>query len=154
MTKVYLVRFNVGVETYAKVCHWLPGGGYARTIGDMLLKFMVDLYQGETKPRFTSPTILATRWVVWSCQQQNKRHPLRVENIGVVSNERYVFADYVFDINCDQLGPLTNLPDIRCTRVNHNGGENKPVKLQPFSMYRQLMLEEKTEPMIIEDSML
>ncbi len=154
MTKVYLVRFNVGVETYAKVCHWLPEGGDARTVGDMLLKFMVDLYQGQSKPRFTSPTILATRWVVWACQQQNPRRPLSVENIGVVSNERYVFADYVFDINCDNLGPLTNLPDIRCTRVNHNGGENKPVKLQPFSMYRQLMLDEKTEPMIIEDSML
>tara|TARA_R100001594_G_scaffold42658_2_gene74810 strand:+ start:657 stop:1121 length:465 start_codon:yes stop_codon:yes gene_type:complete len=154
MTKVYLVRFNVGVETYAKVCHWLPEGGDARTVGDMLLKFMVDLYQGQTKPRFTSPTILATRWVVWACQQQNKRRPLSVENIGVVSNERYVFADYVFDINCDHLGPLTNLPDIRCTRVNHNGGENKPVKLQPFIMYRQLMMEEKTEPIIVEDSML
>lgn len=148
MTKVYLVRFNVGVETYAKVCHWLVEGGDARTIGDQLISFMVDLYQGQSKPRFTSPTILATRWVVWSCHQQDKRNPLKVENIGVVSNERYVFADYVYDVNCENLGPLTSLPDIRCTRVNHNGGKNKPIRLQPFIRYRQLMMEEKTEPMI------
>jgi len=154
MTKVYLVRFNVGVETYAKVCHWLPEGGDARTIGDMLLKFMVDLQQSSGKPNFTSPTLLAAKWVVWACQRQNRMQPIKARNIGVVSNERYVFADYVFDINCDELGLLTQLPDIRCTRINHNGGENKPVRLQPFSMYRQLMMEEKTEPMNIEDSML
>ena len=45
MTKVYLVQFNVGSETYAKVCHWLPQGGDERSLADMLLRFMVDLYQ-------------------------------------------------------------------------------------------------------------
>ena len=153
MTKVYLVQFNVGSETYAKVCHWLPQVGDERSLADMLLRFMVDLYQSSIKPRFTSPTILASRWVVWSCQQQDRMRPLSVDNIGVVSNERYVFADYVFDVNCDNLGPLTNLPDVRCTQINHNGGKNKTIQLQPFIMYRQLMMEEKTEPMIVEDSM-
>ena len=153
MTKVFLIEFDVGGETYAKVCHWRPDGGDPVQFQQALIEFFIHLYQNYDKPRFTSPTILAARWVVWSSGYDHPHSAMSTEDIGVVSNERYVFADYVFDVNCDNLGPLTNLPDVRCTQINHNGGKNKTIQLQPFIMYRQLMMEEKTEPMIVEDSM-
>lgn len=146
MTKVFLVEFDVGGETYAKVCHWRPDGGDPVQFQQALIEFFIHLYQNYDKPRFTSPTILAARWVVWSSGYDHPHSAMSTEDIGVVSNERYVFADYVFTVQCQQPGGILGMPDVRCTQKNHNGGPDKPIYMQPFRETLRQLEEEVTEP--------
>ena len=145
-SRVTAIRFNVGVNTFAKVFHWAPLDPRSTLeLADALFEFIVEIgaQSSNAQALYKSPTVLAGRYVVWSALRQNPVHPTRVRGIGVVAEARAIPADAVFDVNCGELGELLRFPDIRCM-VRDEKGVFQPLHLQPFRSYRSFLKEEET----------
>ena len=144
--RVTAVRFNVEGLTFAKVYHWAPlDPRNTLELADALFAFIVEIGAESSDPQalYKSPTVLASRYLVWSALRQNPEAPTRVRGMGVVADERVMQADAIFDVNCGDLGPFLKFPDIRCM-VRDQQGAFQPLHLQPFRSYRSFLKEEET----------
>ena len=144
--RVTAVRFNVEGLTFAKVYHWAPlDPRNTLELAEALFAFIVEIGAESSDPQalYKSPTVLASRYLVWSALRQNPEAPTRVRGMGVVADERVMQADAIFDVNCGQLGQLLRFPDIRCM-VRDQQGAFQSLHLQPFRSYRSFLKEEET----------
>ena len=144
--RITLVRFNSGAATYAQVYHWAPlDPRNTLELAESLFEFIVEIGAASSNAQalFQSPTILASRYVVWTALRQSPSSPTRFRGVGIVAEDCQLSADAILDVNCGQLGALLAFPDIRCM-VRDEAGDFQSLHLQPFRTYRSFLSEEET----------
>ena len=146
MKNTALVQFKFKNKTIAQAFHWRDGE--PKIIGDKLMEFLVRVEKvcHRDKYRFSSPTILAARYVLWCARRSDYANPLQYDGVGIVSEESAYFPNYIYEVHCDRIGSLLRFPDVRCFRVSQHGGPKIQIYLQPFQKIRELLQYETTEP--------
>lgn len=147
--KVFLVRFNANGKCYARVAHYHPEDSNNEEITDSLLPFIADVRAQDSREAwvYESPSVLSTRWLIWSAMME-RLNALRVRNTIIVGDDVYdETADYIFDVYCDRIGPLLGYPDVRCKRKSSDR-DYVGVNINLFSRYVELYHESNTEPML------
>ena len=140
------VQFTSGGKPYAKIFHWRDGE--PKVLADKIMEFLVRIEKvcHRDMHRFTSPTILASRYVLWCARRSDYANPLQYDGVGIVGEGTLSFPEYLYEIHCDRVGKLLRFPDVRCYRLSPYGAPRIQIYLQPFQKIRELLLEERTEP--------
>ena len=96
------VHFNYGKDTVAIV--YRHSDGYPEGLGVDLKEFFNEVKKQTDDPRFSDPSYLAAKFVVWQAAQYSKKDSLAFLGVGIVMEDPGDI-EYRYFVDCNSLEP-------------------------------------------------